>query len=366
VGGIPRERRLRGQNVVWVEPELVCEVEFAEWTHDGHVRAPAYKGLREDQRPSEIVHEVAAPAPAGPPPGEQEWKNLDKVFFPKDGITKGDLIDYYRAVSEAVVPHLRDRAFTMKRYPDGIARGHFFQKDAPDHMPEWIPRAMLDAGGHGRDKGKGPIGYAVVNDEPSLLWMIAMGCIDLHVWYSRVPHAEQPDYVLFDLDPAPDVGFAEVVRVTLLIKTLLDALGLRGYPKTSGSDGMHVCVPVSPGHTFEDTRLFAQALAGALERTHPDLVTTVWAKSRRRGVFIDYKQNGLGATIASVYSVRPQDGAPVSTPFTFDELDEGLDPHAFSLQQVLDRVAEHGDLHAGVLEGGQDVKAILAGGFGRR
>jgi bifunctional non-homologous end joining protein LigD len=254
----------------------------------------------------------------------------------------------------------------MKRYPDGIARGHFFQKDAPDHMPEWIPRAMLDAGGHGRDKGKGPIGYAVVNDEPSLLWMIAMGCIDLHVWYSRVPHAEQPDYVLFDLDPGPDVGYAEVVRVALLIRQLLGHLGLHGCPKTSGSDGMHICVPVGPGHTYEDTRLFANALAGAIERTHPGLVTTVWAKSRRRGVFIDYKQNGLGATIASVYSVRPQDGAPVSTPLAWEEIEEGLDPHAFTMDVVLERVREHGDLFAPVLEGDQDVKALLAGGFGAK
>jgi bifunctional non-homologous end joining protein LigD len=364
--GVPRDRRLRGQNVAWVEPELVCEVEFAEWTHDGHVRAPAYKGLRDDKRASEIVHETAAPVPAEEPPPEQEWRNLDKVFFPNDGITKGDLIDYYRAVSDALVPHLRDRAFTMKRYPNGITGGHFFQKDAPAHMPEWIPRAMLDAGGHGRDKGKGPIGYAVVNDEPSLLWMIAMGCIDLHVWYSRIQTPEEPDYVLFDLDPSPDVGYAEVVRVALLINQLLGHLGLHGYPKTSGSDGMHVCVPVGPGHTFEDTRLFANALAGALERTQPGLVTTVWAKSRRRGVFIDYKQNGLGATIASVYSVRPHDGAPVSTPLAFEELEEGLDPRTFTMDVVLERVREHGDLFAPVLEGGQDVKALLAGGFGAR
>jgi bifunctional non-homologous end joining protein LigD len=177
-----------------------------------------------------------------------------------------------------------------------------------------------------------------------------MGCIDMNTWYSRVDKPERPDWVLFDLDPSPDVGFPEVVRVAFLVKDVLDALGLVGVPKTSGADGFHVLVPIQRRHTYAQTREFSEIVAGTLARLHPGLVTTEWAKAKRRGVLIDSNQNAEGKTIASVYSVRPKEGAPVSTPLRWEEVTEDLDPAAFTTEVVLGRVERDGDLFSDVLE----------------
>jgi bifunctional non-homologous end joining protein LigD len=198
-----------------------------------------------------------------------------------------------------------------------------------------------------------------VNDELSLLWMVNMGCIDLNTWYSRVDRLDRPDFVLFDLDPAADVGFAETVEVALLVKQVMDALGLECFPKTSGSKGMHVLVPVERRYTYGDTRSFAEIVAGALARTHRGLVTTEWTKAKRRGVLIDANQNGEGKTIASVYSVRPRPGAPVSTPLRWDEVTSDLDPGAFTMDAVLERVERFGDLYEPVLTKKQRLEPAL-------
>jgi bifunctional non-homologous end joining protein LigD len=191
--------------------------------------------------------------------------------------------------------------------------------------------------------------------------MVNMGCIDLNTWYSRVDKPERPDFVLFDLDPAAGAGFPEVIRVALLVKEVLDALGLVGFPKTSGSDGMHVLVPIERRHTYDDTREFSAIVAGTLARTHRGLVTTEWTKSKRQGVLIDSNQNGEGKTIASVYSVRPQSGATVSTPLRWDEVKDGLDPKAFTMDVALGRIDKHGDLFEGVLATRQSLgKALRA------
>jgi bifunctional non-homologous end joining protein LigD len=189
--------------------------------------------------------------------------------------------------------------------------------------------------------------------------MVNMGCIDLNAWYSRVDRPDRPDFVLFDLDPSADVGFRETVRVALLVREILDLLGLVGYAKTSGADGIHVLVPVERRYSYEDTRRFAEVVAGAIARAHPGLATTEWTKSRRRGVLIDSNQNGEGKTIASAYSVRPQSGAPVSTPLRWEEVDETLDPAAFTMDVVRGRVAEHGDVFAGVLTTRQRLEPAL-------
>jgi bifunctional non-homologous end joining protein LigD len=198
-----------------------------------------------------------------------------------------------------------------------------------------------------------------VNDELAILWMANMGCIDMNTWYSRVDKPERPDWVLFDLDPSPDVGFPEVVRVALLVREVLDALGLQGFPKTSGADGFHVLVPVARRYTYARTRELTEIVAGTLARLHRGLVTTEWAKAKRRGVLIDANQNGEGKTIASAYSVRPGPGAPVSTPLRWDEVTEDLDPTAFTMEAVLARVQRHGDLFAGVLTTRQSLGKAL-------
>jgi bifunctional non-homologous end joining protein LigD len=189
--------------------------------------------------------------------------------------------------------------------------------------------------------------------------MVNMGCIDMNSWYSRVDKPDRPDFVLFDLDPSPDVGFKETVQVALIVKAALDALGLVSFPKTSSADGMHVLVPVERRYAFDDTREFSEIVGSAIARTHRGLATTEWSKSKRRGVLIDSNQNGEGKTIASVYSVRPRPGAPVSTPLRWDEVNESLDPSAFTMEVVLDRIRTHGDLFEGVLSTRQRIDRAL-------
>jgi bifunctional non-homologous end joining protein LigD len=245
----------------------------------------------------------------------------------------------------------------LKRYPDGWQGKSFFQKNAPSHMPEWIYRAPLPAST--REGERKIIEYALVNDELALLWMANMGCIDLHTWASRVDRPERPEWVMFDLDPSEGSGFEEVIEVAGLVKRTLDLLELESYPKTSGSRGIHILVPIARRHTFEEVRDFAAIVAGALARAHPGLVTTEWARKKRKGVLVDANQNRQGATNASVYSVRPRAGAPVSAPLRWEEVAPGLDPLAFTMDAVLDRVARDGDLYAPVLAGKQSLKSAL-------
>jgi bifunctional non-homologous end joining protein LigD len=308
-----------------------------------------------------VPEATGPPIPAELRRGKRVLKlsNPDKLFWPEEGITKGDLLAYYRTVAPVLVPHLKDRPFTMKRYPDGWNGKHFFQKDAPKHMPEWIPtRAYRSTSRESREKRT--ISYPLVNDYLALLWMVNMGCIDMNAWYSRVDRPERPDFVLFDLDPSPDVGFPETVEVALLVKKLLDGIGLSSYAKTSGADGMHVLVPIERRWTYADTREFAEIVARALASTHRDLVTTEWTRSKRRGVLIDANQNGEGKTIASVYSVRPKEGAPVSTPLRWEEVTPSLDPAAFTMDAVRERIERDGDLFAGVLTRKQSLSKALA------
>ena len=285
--------------------------------------------------------------------------NLDKPFWPDEGITKGDLLAYYRDIAPVLVPHLKDRPFTMKRYPDGWNGKFFFQKDAPKHMPDWIPTARFEASTRDKPPQRRLIDFPLVNDELALLWMANMGCIDMNTWYSRVDKPSRPDWVLFDLDPSPDVGFPETIQVALLIKQMLDLLELESFPKTSGSEGIHILVPVARRHTYAQTREFSEIVAGALARAHPGLATTEWTKAKRRGVLIDSNQNGEGKTIASAYSVRPKPGAPVSTPLRWEEVNESLDPAAFTMEAVRERVASEGDLFEGVLTTKQSLSAAL-------
>jgi len=357
---VPKLPKVRKGDVVWVEPELVAEVEFVEWTHDGRLRAPSYQGLREDKRAEEVRRERSRIEPELRR-GTRLLKlsNLDKPFWPDEGITKGDLLTYYRDVASVLVPHLRERPFTMKRYPDGAYGKFFFQKAAPKHMPDWIPTRRFEASTRETPRRVREIDFALVNDELALLWMVNMGCIDMNTWYSRVDKPARPDFVLFDLDPSPDVDFAEAVEVALLVKQTLDLFELASFAKTSGSEGIHVIVPIDRRHTYEQTREFSEIVAGAIARAHPRLATTEWSKAKRRGVLIDSNQNGEGKTIASVYSVRPKPGAPVSTPLRWEEVNNSLDPAAFTMETVLDRVASEGDLFEGALTTRQSLGAAL-------
>jgi len=356
---VPKMPKVRKGDVVWVEPKLVAEVEFAEWTHDGRLRAPSYQGLREDKPADEVRRERPIEEEIRRGKRVLKLSNLDKPFWPDEGITKGDLLAYYEAVAPVLVPHLKDRPFTMRRYPDGAYGKAFFQKDAPKGMPEWIPTIRIQVTSRDTPRTKRWINAPLVNDELALLWMVNMGCIDMNAWYSRADKLDRPDFVLFDLDPSPDVGFEETIQVALHVKEALDALGLVSFAKTSSAEGMHVLVPVERRHTYDDTRRFSEIVAGAIARSYPKLATTQWSKAKRRGVLIDANQNGEGKTIASAYSVRPRPGAPVSTPLRWDEVKSGLDPREFTLEVVQQRVAHFGDLFEGVLTTRQRLNEAL-------
>ncbi|HEY3018139.1 MAG TPA: non-homologous end-joining DNA ligase [Gaiellaceae bacterium] len=275
-----------------------------------------------------------------------ELSSPDRVLFPDDGVTKGDLFEYYRQIAPTLLPHLRDRPFTMKRYREGIKGQPFFQKQAPKGMPRWIPTRQFRT--WPREGGSRLVDFPLVNSTEALLWMVQMHCIDMNAWYSRVDKPQRPDFVLFDLDP-PDGGFELAIEVAHLIRELLDELTLPGYVKTSGADGIHVVAPITRRSTFEQTYDFAEKASRLLERRHPGKVTTEWLKKKRHGVLVDHRQNGWGKTIASVYSVRPKPGAPVSTPLRWEELTPKVRPRDFTMQIALDRVGEHGDLFAPVL-----------------
>ena len=278
---------------------------------------------------------------------EVKLSSADRVLFPGDGVTKGDLFEYYRAVAPALVPHLENRPFTMKRFREGAAGPGFFQKQAPKGMPDWIPTRRYRT--FRREGGSRLVDFPLVNSPEAVLWMVQMHCIDMNAWYSRVDRPDRPDFVLFDLDP-PEDDFAASVRVALLIRDALAELDLEGWPKTSGAGGMHVLVPIARRHGYDETYEFAERLSRRLEERHPDELTTEWLKEKRHGVLVDHRQNGCGKTIASAYSVRPKPGAPVSTPLRWQELDDRLDYRELGMDATRERLARDGDLFAPVLE----------------
>jgi len=282
----------------------------------------------------------------------------ERVLFPGEGVTKGDLAEYYAAIGDAIVPHLRDRPFTLKRYPYGIRAQPYFAKQAPKGKPPWIPTRRFRT--WPREGESRLVDFTLVNEPAALVWMVQMNCIDMNAWYSRVDKPDRPDFVLFDLDP-PDSrdGFVEAIRVAHLIREALEGFELRSYVKTSGADGIHVLLPIARRATFKQTYEFAELLSRQLEAEHPGLVTTEWLKKKRRGVLVDHRQNGHGKTIASAYSVRPKPGAPVSTPLEWKELGEKVRPRDFGRKEALARIEKHGDLFEPVLRGGQALGPAL-------
>jgi bifunctional non-homologous end joining protein LigD len=282
--------------------------------------------------------------------------NLDKTFFPQDGYTKGDLLQYYASISPLLIPHLADRAIVMARFPDGAEGDFFYEKQAPAHRPDWLATAPLWSEHRGE-----PIRFVTAPDAESLLWIVNLGAIEIHPWLSRVTAADLSDFAVFDLDPADGAGWDEVVAVAEMVRVALDRLGLEGFPKTSGATGLHVYVPLEPLYDYARVRRFVETVGRMIVGAAPDLATMEWDIPKRRGkVFIDHNQNVAGKTIASVYSVRPRPGASVSTPLLWDEVG-GIDPAAFTIATIWGRVARYGDLFAPVLQGGQRLEAAESG-----
>ncbi len=364
----------------WVRPELTARVKFSEWTNEGRMRAPVILDVAAAEQVAEKPPEKR---PAAAPPklfsGSADAQlvevdghplkiqNLGKLFFPEDGYAKRDVIEYYHRIADVLLPHVKDRPVSMKRNPDGIHKPFFFQKDAGKAMPAWVrtERIVSEHGSFPKRSSEKPsrnfIHYVICNDRATLVYLANLGCIEQNLWMSRVGSLENPDFVLFDLDPGEKAGFEMVVRVAQSVKDRLDFLGLNGYPKTSGSRGIHIYVPIDPGYTYDHSRTFAELVSMMVSERIPKLVTRERSLSRRPKdrVYLDFLQNGEGKTVPPPYSLRPRIGAPVSTPLLWEEVKPGLDPLRFNIKTIWRRLEEHGDLFAPCLTRRHRLEAAL-------
>jgi bifunctional non-homologous end joining protein LigD len=358
-GAVPK-----GREHVWTHPEIVCEVRFKEWTPDGQLRHPVFVRLREDKRPeeclapeerSEQTEAVVSEPAASPADRTVRLTNLEKVFWPEEGYTKGDLIDYYRAISPWILRYLRDRPLVMTRFPDGIKGKSFFQKDAPGFGPDWLRKERMWSEHGGRE-----IDYFVCDDEPSLLYVINLGTIPLHIWSSRAGSLQRPDWCILDLDPK-GAPMGNVVKVALAARRLCDEIELPAYLKTSGSTGLHVLIPLGRQCTFEDCRMLGELLARVLVEDLGEIATIARALDARDGkVYIDFLQNGHGKLLVSPFSARPVPGAQVSTPLRWSEATSRLDPSRFTIKTVPGRLKKmKEDPLASVLDDVPDLSRAL-------
>jgi bifunctional non-homologous end joining protein LigD len=273
---------------------------------------------------------------------EVPFSNPDKPYFPQVGLTKGGLVEYYLDVANCALPHLRRRPFHMVRYPHGVEGDFFHQKRVPAH-PDYVGEQFVQfPSGHSTV-------FALIDNAAALAWVINLGCIELHTWHSRVPRIEEPDYLLIDLDPSRDGQWPYVRQIALVVRDVMEELGLATYPKTSGATGLHILAPIRPELPYPDVRRFAKALAEEVERRIGDqeIATTTWRVADRRGVFVDFGQNSRDKTIACAYSVRPVPDARVSAPLLWEEVPD-VDPAAFTVQTMRDRIAKVGDPTAGM------------------
>jgi bifunctional non-homologous end joining protein LigD len=371
----PFSGRQPARGARFVEPRLVAEVEFGEWTRDGRLRHPSYEGLRDDKPPEEVVRERVGPPPRSPrsgtrsPPRSPERRvrsgveleiegrtirlsNPDKVLYPATGFTKRDLADYYVAIAPVLLPHLRDHPLTLKRYPDGVGGRFFYEKQSPRHRPEWVQTVSVYSRHSRRD-----IQYTLCQDLPTLVWLANLADIELHPSLSKADEIERPATLAFDLDPGPPATIVECCEVALALRELFEQLGLRALPKTSGSKGMQIYVPLNdPDVRYEQTKPFAHAVARLFEQQRPELVVSDMRKKegeRSGKVLIDWSQNDEHKTTISVYSLRAKERPTVSTPLSWDEVEACLaagDPDLlrFEHDAVLARVAKHGDVFAAV------------------
>jgi bifunctional non-homologous end joining protein LigD len=340
-------------DVVWVRPELVARVKYLQWTKDHILRAPVYLGLREDVSPKdEVGSRVELPGTEAlvEVDGRRlKFTNLNKVLFPKDGYAKRDLIGYYDSVAPFLLPHLKDRPLSLKRYPNGIHEQYFFQKDSPASFPDWLRFETIE-----------DTRFVLADDRAALLYLANLGCIDQNPFMSRVGSLGNPDWILIDLDPQ-ECHFDRIVEAALLVRKKLDILELAGYPKTTGGDGLHIYIPVEPNYSYEETKSFAEVIARTLAAERPDLFTTPRSVSKRQKgrVYFDYLQNGEGKTIAAPYVVRAYDGAPVATPLRWDEVRIGLYPTQFTIRNAAQRFEALGDLFIEVLKKPQSLHAAV-------
>lgn len=372
----------------WLKPELVCEISFAEVTSDGVFRHPSFEGMRSDKKAKEVIQETEASSEVivnevnprdetqvlnAPKKGirrtllnpneetqvrkvhghELKFSHLGKIYWPDDKVTKRDMLNYYYQVAEYILPYLKDRPQTLNRFPNGIKGPSFYQKDIKDKSPDWMdsfPYTTSD----GENKE-----FAVACNEDSLLWMASLGCIEMNPWFSRIQSPDNPDYCVIDLDPDKH-HFDQVIAAALEVKTVLDALDVPSYPKTSGSTGMHIYIPLAAKYTYDQSQMFGRLIANLVHDQIPEYTSVERQIKNRQGkMYIDFLQNRPGATLACPFSLRPKPGATVSMPLHWDEVKPGLTMRDFTIFNTTDRLKETGDLFKGVLGKGIDLEKTI-------
>jgi len=366
--------------IQWIKPKVVCQVKFSEWTQDQHLRHPVYLGIRIDKKADEVnfngnengnnnsnkdsnliemghlnKHKTENNYDLKIGKTTLHLTNQNKIYFPKDKITKGEIVQYYNEVSELILPYLKDRPESMNRFPNGIDSPSFYQKDVDvDKIPKWLKTKKIFSESNNAD-----IDYLICNNKETLLYMANLGCIEMNPWNSTIKHIQNPDWLVIDLDPAKD-DFTQVVQTALVVKEVLDELETECLCKTSGASGLHIYIPLGAQYDYDSIKILSELIAKEVQSRLPD-ITTVDRSIRKRNnkLYIDFLQNRRGQTLAAPYSVRPKPGATVSTPLEWSEVNDKLHPSQFTIKNVLKRFEKKGDLWKPVLSKGANIKKII-------
>jgi bifunctional non-homologous end joining protein LigD len=375
--------------VTWVKPQVVCEISYREKTKDGAIRHPSFKGFREDKNANEVGWETPVATnevvhqenklekqKVITSPGSKERKtllnpkdetqvrnigghdlkftNLSKLYWPKDGVTKRDMLNYYYQVAPYILPYVKDKPQTLNRYPNGIDGKTFYQKDVKGKAPSWIKTFPYHSYADNRDKE-----FSVITDEASLLYVASLGCIEINPWNSRIQTPDNPDWCIIDLDPDKNT-FEQVIQAACVTKKILDAIDVVAYPKTSGSTGLHIYIPFGAKYSYEDSKEFGRVIAKLVHKELPKFTSIERKVSDRSGkMYIDFLQNRPQATVAGPYSLRPKPGAPVSMPLHWEEVKKGLQIRNFTIFNAVGRLKDTGDIFKPVMGKGIDLKKVL-------
>ena len=368
--------------VHWIKPELVAQIKYSEWTETNSLRHPVFIALRTDKKPTEVIREIpkqtktilpekdvmAKKKPSAKAKTKKtmesktDWNtakveitNPDKIFWPKEGYTKGDVIAYYDAMADHVLKYIQDRPQSLRRTPDGIKSEGFFQKDMAGKAPSWAKTRKIKSSSKGES-----IEYLICNDKETLMYMANLGCIEINPWSSRVGSINNPDYIIFDLDPNK-ATLKDLITTANKVKEILDSLGIKGYLKTSGGKGLHVFIPIMPKYTYDQTRDFSHIISQAVHKALPKITSLERMPKDREGkVYLDFLQNGKGKTMACAYSLRPRESATASAPLEWEELnDKGFDLKNYNIKTLPERVKEKGDLWEDFFDNAIDLKTVL-------
>ncbi len=369
----PFENQPNLKNVHWTTPKIVAQIKFSEFTANGTMRHPVFDGVRNDKDAKNVVLEnvigntektlvndsleqkkkiLVKPDLAN---SKVEFSNLKKIFWPKEKLTKGDVIDYYSRIAPLLLPYLKDRPQSLRRTPDGILKAGFFQKNVAGMVPKWTKTKKIKS-----SSKEEPIEYLLCNDIDTLLFMANWGCIELNPWSSRIGSLNNPDYIIFDIDPK-DAPWENTITTALKVNEILKLLNIVSYIKTSGGNGLHIFIPIMPKYTYTQSRDFSHIVSQMVHRELPDITSLERMPSKRKGkVYLDFLQNGKGKTMASIYSVRPREGAGVSTPLVWDEVNADLELKDFTISTILQRIDSVGDIWKDFFDNPLDLNDVLA------